>query len=303
MSTLVDFGTVRNGAVNVTAPTYKLPSFVGTPSFPFHLTRLPNGWQIALAVVGPDLARLMLDTNLDSQRDKRKPAIAEYTKLMSDGEWVLTHQGVAFNRSGRLFDGQHRLNAIIEAGIPVPLMVTFGAFDVKETLATDTGRVRTTPDAAKFIGESVHNRDCAVLRMMLMEPGKDPRRTPAETIKLIKMHDRAVTFGGTVAYDFPAPVGAAFARAWYYIDESVLVRMVDVIRLNTPATIPGDKSLVAFKKFMTSGIVSGARASRLEMRNKCLRSILAASEGQDMAKVCEVNYVIFPVPEDGIKVR
>jgi len=36
--------------------------------------------------------------------------------MMTRGEWLLTHQGIAFDVYGVLIDGQHRLEAIIIAG-------------------------------------------------------------------------------------------------------------------------------------------------------------------------------------------
>ena len=45
---------------------------------------------------------------------------------MINGDWQLTHQGIAFDTTGRLIDGQHRLHAIIEAGVPVQILVTRG---------------------------------------------------------------------------------------------------------------------------------------------------------------------------------
>lgn len=38
----------------------------------------------------------------------------------------MTHQGIAFDTNGRLIDGQHRLHAIIEAGVPIQISVTRG---------------------------------------------------------------------------------------------------------------------------------------------------------------------------------
>ena len=44
---------------------------------------------------------------------------------MREGRWCITHQGIAIGKTGRLLDGQHRLAAVIKAGVPVQMMVTF----------------------------------------------------------------------------------------------------------------------------------------------------------------------------------
>ncbi|MBP5937266.1 hypothetical protein [Streptomyces acidiscabies] len=71
------------------------------------------------------------------------------------GEWQLTHQGIALDGPldvGCLLDGQHRLNAIIKAGIPVWIYVFEGlprtAFPV-----LDTGKRRSGVDTLSATGE------------------------------------------------------------------------------------------------------------------------------------------------------
>ncbi|MFI0737181.1 hypothetical protein ACH4PU_03565 [Streptomyces sp. NPDC021100] len=70
-------------------------------------------------------------------------------------EWQLTHQGIALDgplQTGSLLDGQHRLNAIIKAGIPVWIFVFEGlprtAFPV-----LDTGKRRSGVDTLSSTGE------------------------------------------------------------------------------------------------------------------------------------------------------
>ncbi|MFE4592651.1 hypothetical protein [Streptomyces laurentii] len=70
-------------------------------------------------------------------------------------EWQLTHQGIALDGpldTGCLLDGQHRLNAIVKAGVPVWMYVFEGlpraAFPV-----LDTGKRRSGVDALSFTGE------------------------------------------------------------------------------------------------------------------------------------------------------
>lgn len=54
----------------------------------------------------------------------------KHVKYLADeikqGRWRVTHQGIAFGDNGKLIDGQHRLQAIIESGIAVQMQVTFG---------------------------------------------------------------------------------------------------------------------------------------------------------------------------------
>lgn len=98
-----------------------------------------------VVMVDPTLAESWLQKNAQHNRAMRKFVVAGYAQQMRDGEWKLTHQGVAFDVNGVLIDGQHRLAAIVEAGVIVPMMVTVNAPSVSfESL--DCGIKRTVAD-------------------------------------------------------------------------------------------------------------------------------------------------------------
>lgn len=75
--------------------------------------------------ITPDTARIYLKLN-NNNRPLRKTHIRELASDMMQGNWQVTHQSIAFDITGRLIDGQHRLYAIIEAGIPIQISVTRG---------------------------------------------------------------------------------------------------------------------------------------------------------------------------------
>jgi hypothetical protein len=92
-------------------------------------------WTCYAMLVTPEMAAAWLTANTANRAVRRSHAVS-LARLMRAGEWRLTHQGVAFDRSGHLIDGQHRLLAIVEAGVPVEILVfvdcpddTFGALD------------------------------------------------------------------------------------------------------------------------------------------------------------------------------
>lgn len=88
-----------------------------------------------------------LEKNYAHQRTIRNRDVARYATMMREGRWKLTHQGIAFSDTGKLLDGQHRLWAIIEAGVPVKLMVTRGLSE-DSFVALDQNRVRSFSDLA-----------------------------------------------------------------------------------------------------------------------------------------------------------
>jgi hypothetical protein len=94
--------------------------------------------------VTPELAEKWLINNRHN-RKIRKSHIASLSAALKRGEWLLTHQGIAFDASGNLIDGQHRLEAIAKTKISAVMMVTVGA-DPAVYSAIDIGATRSFAD-------------------------------------------------------------------------------------------------------------------------------------------------------------
>lgn len=93
-------------------------------------------------LITPEMARYYLECNTAKNRPINPSRVANWVRTIRDGEWILTHQGAAFSTADELLDGQHRLAAIVEAGIPVQMMVTTG-LDPESFRAMDRGWTRT----------------------------------------------------------------------------------------------------------------------------------------------------------------
>ncbi|MEU6869428.1 hypothetical protein [Streptomyces sp. NPDC046751] len=96
-------------------------------------------------------------------------------KTILRGEWKLTHQGIAFDEVGELLDGQHRLNAIIEANTPVEMLVVDGLpKDVFPVL--DTQKRRSAADTLFSTGEKYLSLLSSTIRHVILfkEMPNDP---------------------------------------------------------------------------------------------------------------------------------
>jgi hypothetical protein len=79
-------------------------------------------------------------------RPVRRAHVAFLSREISDGLWQLNGQAIVISDSEDVLDGQHRLLAVIDAGIPIKSLVVYGVG--KEAFKTiDTGAVRTGSDA------------------------------------------------------------------------------------------------------------------------------------------------------------
>lgn len=95
--------------------------------------------------ITPERAATLLQNN-QNNRPLDKARISLYTHAIESGQWVLNGDTIKLSPLGRLLDGQHRLNAIVRAGVPV---VTVIAYDVDESVfpTIDCNKVRTSGDA------------------------------------------------------------------------------------------------------------------------------------------------------------
>ena len=98
-------------------------------------------------LVTPEIAQFYLDKN-ESNRNISKATVDAYARDMLAGAWVETGQNnICISKNGMLKDGQHRLAAVIKAGIPVRMIF---AFDVEDNVTVyDRGRNRSTRDELK----------------------------------------------------------------------------------------------------------------------------------------------------------
>ena len=98
-------------------------------------------------VITPEKAAEYLSRNIVN-RPFKKDKIRQYAAAMRAGKWQLTHQGIAFKSTGELGDGQNRLKAVIEAGVPVEMTVFY---DMDATIL-DRGTPRSDRDTLIMSG-------------------------------------------------------------------------------------------------------------------------------------------------------
>lgn len=79
----------------------------------------------SVMLVTPEIADQFLEKNTCNRRVDRM-AVTELAKAIVSGHWRVTHQGIAIGADGTLYDGQHRLLAVVEAKQSVFMEVTKG---------------------------------------------------------------------------------------------------------------------------------------------------------------------------------
>lgn len=135
--------------------------------------------------ITPLLAAVWLKSNTSNRRIS-EPVVEAYASDMRAGAWKLTHQGIAFDASGRLIDGQHRLHAIIKAGFPVTMSVTRGlAASAQEVV--DAQKPRSISDQLHLIdGLPSANKYAGACRVIAeIEQGKHVDRSTLNGVRAI----------------------------------------------------------------------------------------------------------------------
>lgn len=95
-------------------------------------------------LITPELAKEIYATSLGN-RTIRKWYVSLLASAIRRGEWRVTSQGLGFDADGHIIDAHHRILAIIEAGVAVEMLVSFGLrADAYEVI--DTGITRNYAD-------------------------------------------------------------------------------------------------------------------------------------------------------------
>lgn len=113
-----------------------------------------------VVTITPELAKNWLTLNINN-RPVRKSKLNQYVKDIRNGNFFTTNQSIGFFEDGTLADGQHRLLAIVEAGLPVNSLVVWGL--TKDSAPhIDTGGARTGSDVLTMFRD-VEPRDSKAL--------------------------------------------------------------------------------------------------------------------------------------------
>lgn len=119
----------------------------------------------AVESITPDMAEEYA-TGKTHNRAKSDALIQKYLREMCDGRWRLNGEPIIFSDTGRLLDGQHRMNALHQYGKPLKFLVVRG---VEEDAFTtiDTGSARKGKDVFSIKGISNPMIASAICKMCL----------------------------------------------------------------------------------------------------------------------------------------
>lgn len=284
-------------AVNAAQPPHQFPSTNIN-------TRLSMKHQTV--EITPKMAAAWLQKIPEFQRKIRVGVVESYARDMAAGNWPLTHQGIAFDKQGQCVDGQHRLAAILKAGVAVKMLVTHDAPEGTYN-HSDIGYGRTTADVFRAQGDGWITSDHIAVARIIESNGDSNfvviKRSPAEIRTLVEHHKNAMHFvfqniERKVKFVTVAPVVAAIAAAWYH--EKDRVRLASFVRLMVSgmASDPvSDATAIRFREWLRDGTWSKSGAARMECYFKAQRVVKAYMRNEQLSKLYTPSEIVYPLKQ------
>lgn len=249
-----------------------------------------------LELITPEKAEQMLEI-AGRNRARSEQLVRRYAADMSDGSWVLTHQGIAIHRDGRVLDGQHRLAAIIVSGESIHMFVTRN-LDDDAGIVIDTGKVRDLIDSSLFSGVGVISKaEASCSRQMILTYGNLYGVSRTAHLNFVDRNLEAIKFAVSLFAVRKRPrnicasaVVSVFARAsCHRIEQFKLRNAAGLLLTGLPlgeSIQKGDRSMMTLSRYLLGlpGSVSGTQMSR-EVALKTQRCLRAMLDEEDLEKV------------------
>lgn len=232
-------------------------------------------------LVTPTLAAALLEGNSQNRR-LRKARVELYARVMTRGQWRVTHQGIAIDRTGRVVDAQHRLHAIIESGVSVWMLMVEGA-DPLTRLSVDNHVPRTAADSLGLIrGEDFRLKGAIVNVIRTGLYLRTEKLTSDELADLIDKYERGLSWISSVPRPTGrlgiAPVLGAFVYAYPAAPEIVATAYQEY----TEGSVTASEPMGRLREFVLgdSSSRSGSALIRTEVFRKTLSAIHARVHGE-----------------------
>lgn len=139
-----------------------------------------------IEIVDKTMAKQLLQNNVGNRKIDMKTVHA-YAEQMKAGAWEENGEGIIISRNGKLKNGQHRLMAIIETGIPIPLLIVRGVED--DVYLYDDNKRRSIKDQANMAGVEYNTKTGGIITLLLTGVTKQRRCGKKEALMYYAEHD------------------------------------------------------------------------------------------------------------------
>lgn len=247
--------------------------------------------------ITPEMAEKMLGRNVINRSISDRNA-ATYAKLMKEGNWSLTHQGVAFYEDGTLADGQHRLLGIMRAGVPVEMLVVRG-LKKSQAIHIDTHRPRSKIDGIKIGGlnEWLTAKQIGMINLLAA-----PKRLSTEEILSfaddMEVHILAASecFVTNRRHLNPSVILGALMLAHFYGERISKLRRFSEVLLSGVSESPEERVIIlAREAFMRN--TNNGETDKIEKLWKTQKAIHSFCRGESVTRLFLPKEPVYPYKE------
>ena len=107
--------------------------------------------EVSVEEITPEQAEYLLENHNPNNRNLREPYARQLAEKIRSGQWQPSASTIRIAPDGDLLDGQHRLRACVQAGIPIQSVVIRNA-PVEAQAEMDQGSKRTGSDVLRLAG-------------------------------------------------------------------------------------------------------------------------------------------------------
>lgn len=147
--------------------------------------------------VSPGVANAILARNPDN-RGLSVTKAEHYARDMAEGRWAENGETIIISQDGLLNDGQHRMQAVIDANLAVPFLFVFGVARSSRT-TVDQGKARGAGDYLSMDGVQYAKNAATAAKFIIAYERTDGRNisqrskiTNAEIVARVKADDELI---------------------------------------------------------------------------------------------------------------
>lgn len=257
-----------------------------------------------MTFVTPDMASRWLEMNNKGNRNIKRGDVDILRHIVEAGLWESTHQGLAFYEDGTVADGQHRLTAIVQAGIGVWVNVTTG-LPRRAIHAIDGGNIRTKLDRLHFSGVSSDPHrvsTCGILISQYKAEEAGRKRWTTTKVPSREFEDFYAKFLDAIEFvlsfkrpdRLPSPLTAAVASAWYTQDHARLAEFMAVMHTGHTES-PCDRAAIRIRDHVNQGKYGSGSPARNDLFLRCCGALRYFIAGQPLSKLYVTPDHAFPI--------
>lgn len=254
--------------------------------------------------IDPDQAIKWLEGNVHNRKIDQK-WVDYLAAEMRAGRWKTTHQGIAFDDSDTLIDGQHRLWAVIQSGCTIRSGVTHG-LKIDDIDNIDDNRSRSKAVrmslTRRFGNEGISKNHTATLSEAIAGLNGTCELTYHQLRDQMDRHVDATRYAvshvaGKIKGIGVAYVRAVILRAWYSVDLDTLSRFCRVLCSGIPES-SDDTGIIRLRDHLIT--VGGVRNQilRRELYAKVEQVLMFWLKGEHRSAIRPVQREYFPLPEE-----